>query len=370
MEKIDAPVENGTPDPIVPIDFSPNDGKGRSFKWKFGWIHLFLVVFLGASGTAAWFVLTAKSVYIEVNPITAEVSITDGLAIRLGTRFLVREGVYNLQASNEGYYDLEASLFVTEEPAQTHPIELQTLPGLVTIESLGLEGARVLIDNVDIGLTPLEDAEIEAGEHELVVTSERYLPHTELISVTGRMIRERFEVDLDPAWAVVSLMSDPPGAEILVDGTPRGITPMNAEILQGEREVTIKLAGHKAWQESLEVVAGEDFAVPEIELEPADGLAFIRSTPSDASVTVNGQFMGQTPVEVSLTPGQRHQVVLFKAGFQEASRTIETASDQESEITIRLNPVVSEVQISAIPEPSTSILAGLAGLALIMRRRR
>ena len=358
MANLDDLQQTGSPDSIVPIDFEPNEGKKRTFSFKLGWIHLFLAIFLAVSGTAGWFILTAKSVFIQVDPVTAQIEITGGIAVRMGQRYLVREGVYDIAILNEGYRDFYASLFVTDQQSQTHPFEMQKLPGLVTIESLNMQDARVRVDGVDLGTTPLIDVELEAGEHELVVTRDRYLPHTESITVTGRSIRERFEVDLEPAWAVVTFTSQPSGAEVLVDGESVGSTPVNAELLQGERDVTLKLAGHKAWQEEFSVIAGQDMVASEVLLVPADGLVFIRSNPSDASVTINGQFMGQTPLEVSLPPQQVHDITLFKAGYNETSSAIRTVPDEESEITIALEPILASVQIVAVPDDAELYING------------
>jgi len=358
MADFDDKQKKGSPDPIIPINFEPNKGRKKSLSFKLGWGHLFLAVFLILSGTAAWFILTAKSVFIEIDPVTAQIEIDGGLAVRMGQRYLTREGVYDLVLRNEGYHDLETKLFVTDQQSQTHPIEMRKLPGLVTIESLDLQGARVQIDNVDIGITPLIDAQLEAGERELVVSKERYLPRTERITITGRAIRERFEVELEPAWAVVSLTSQPPGAEVLVNGESRGITPLNTELLQGDHAITVKLTGHQAWQEELSITAGQDMVLPEVQLIPADGLVFIRSNPSDASVTVNGQFTGQTPLEIALPPGESHRVTLFKAGYNEASRVIQTAPDEESEVTIELEPILASVQVSASPEDAELYING------------
>ena len=55
MADINEKQESGSPVAIVPIDFTPNDGKGKSFSLKLGWVHLFLGVFLTLSATAAWF---------------------------------------------------------------------------------------------------------------------------------------------------------------------------------------------------------------------------------------------------------------------------------------------------------------------------
>ena len=364
MERTDNKIVNGQVDPIVPIDFSPSTEKRQGFSLRLGWRHLFLALFLALSTTTVWFIVTAKSVFIEVDPFSAEIQIEGGLSFRLGQRYLIREGVYAATFSNPGYHDLTSNLFVTEEQSQTHPIQMQRLPGLVTIEVLGIEGARVQVDGVDIGQTPLIDTPIEAGEHELLISADRYISASDKIIVEGREIKERFEFGLDPAWATVSLISQPSGAQVLVDGNLVGVTPLNADILQGEREFTVKLGGHKAWQNNYEIVAGEDIAITSIELEPADGLIFIRSNPSDASVTIGETFVGQTPLEVAIAPSQRHQITLFKAGYNPVSRSIETSPDEEASLTLELEPIVANVRVAAQPQDAELFVNGeYVGLA-------
>ncbi len=345
---------DGASDPIQPIDFTPREEQTRRFSYQPRWLHLFLGTASIVVVVAVWFVLTARSVSVEVDPITAEIEIEGGLNFRLGQRYLIRSGAYQLRLTNPGYHDTETQLLVTTEQNQIHEFEMRRLPGRVTIRSAGLDGTRVQIDGVDIGVTPLVDAAIEPGTHQLTLSRDRYLEHNETIEIEGRQVEQSYSVELNPAWAVVDFATSPPGAEVLVDGEVMGTTPLAAEILQGQRDVTLKLAGHKAWQDDFDVIAGEDFSVPTVELEPADGLVFIRSNPSAASVTVNGEFQGLTPVEVALPPGVDHQLTFFKNGYQSASRQIRTEPNQERELGINLDPVLATVQVSA--EPSDAVL--------------
>lgn len=105
MENIDDNKVNGSTDPIIPIDFTPADDKGPRVTFRFKWIHLIVGVFLILSGTTGWFVLTARSVLVEVDPITAEIEIADGFSFRMGRRYLIRSGAYRLTLRNEGYHD-------------------------------------------------------------------------------------------------------------------------------------------------------------------------------------------------------------------------------------------------------------------------
>jgi len=53
--------------------------------------------------------------------------------------------------------------------------------------------------------------------------------------------------------ATLTIRTTPPGASVLVDGTPVGITPLAARLEPGQRRVTVELAGYDTVQESLEL---------------------------------------------------------------------------------------------------------------------
>tara|TARA_Y100000780_G_scaffold43562_1_gene35897 strand:+ start:3661 stop:5742 length:2082 start_codon:yes stop_codon:yes gene_type:complete len=350
MEKIDGDEKVQSPiDPIIPIDFIPNNEKGPRVTYKFKWVHLLIGAFAIISVTAGWFVLTAKSVFVEIDPITAQIEIEGGFKVRLGQRYLIRSGSYELTLLNDGYHDSVTQLLVSAEQSQTHPFIMRKLPGIISIASDITDGARVQIDGVDIGLTPLNGVLVESGDHQMTISKERYLDYRETISVEGRSVVQRYQASLEPAWATVSLSTVPAGADVLVDGEIFGTTPVNAEILQGRRDLTLKLSGHKAWQDDFDVIAGEDFTIPTVQLEPADGLVFIRSNPSAASLTIGGDFKGLTPLEVALAPGQNHELTFFKNGYHSKKTTIRTQPNQERELNLELDPVLASVSVIAEP---------------------
>ena len=350
MEKIDGDEKVQSPiDPIIPIDFIPNNEKGPRVTYKFKWVHLLIGAFAIISVTAGWFVLTAKSVFVEIDPITAQIEIEGGFKVRLGQRYLIRSGSYELTLLNDGYHASVTQLLVSAEQSQTHPFIMRKLPGIISIASDITDGARVQIDGVDIGLTPLNGVLVESGDHQMTISKERYLDYRETISVEGRSVVQRYQASLEPAWAMVSLSTVPAGADVLVDGEIIGATPVNAEFLQGRRDLTLKLSGHKAWQDDFDVIAGQDFTIPPVQLEPADGLVFIRSNPSAASLTIGGDFKGLTPLEVALAPGQNHELTFFKNGYHSKKTTIRTQPNQERELNLELDPVLASVSVIAEP---------------------
>ena len=121
-----------------------------------------------------------------------------------------------------------------------------------------------------------------------------------------------------------------------------------------------KLAAHKAWTDSIVVIARVDQMLPPITLEPADGLVLLRSTPSNASVTVNGVYQGQTPLELSLAPEANHDLVFFANGYQEARRQVRTSADGESAVSVTLDPILSSVRIAVTPADAELYVNGEA----------
>jgi hypothetical protein len=62
----------------------------------------------------------------------------------------------------------------------------------------------------------------------------------------------------NPNWASAKLQleSDPPGADIEVDGSFVGNTPSDVQVSEGDHTVTVKKTGFKAWERKLKVTAG------------------------------------------------------------------------------------------------------------------
>lgn len=341
-------------DMITPVDFSPPPPPGRRRGFKLRWYHLLMGGALAVVSVSAWFVLTARSVFVDITPPEAQVKFVRGFAVQIGPRYLMRSGEYELQASAPGYFDGQFVLQVGDTQAQTHPFTLEPRPGVLTVEVSGadglpLQGARVQLDGVDMGVTPLRDLEVPPGTYEVQIQADRYLSWRQPLEIVGRLQEQSLAATLEPAWAEVSFSSVPGDADIIVNGEVKGVTPARIELLQGAYEVTLKRSGYKAWQDDLQVVAGQNIDVADVTLEAADGLVFIRSVPGNANVTINGEFRGQTPLEVLLPPGRSHEVRLFRTGFTTAVRTVTTAAERETDITISLDPVTSLVRVIAEP---------------------
>jgi formylglycine-generating enzyme required for sulfatase activity len=336
---------------VTPVEFSPaaaDASRPRRFLPSPGLILEAVVIV--AIAAAAWFVFTAKSVAIRTEPVEARVEIRGGLpAIRIGDRFLIRPGRYTLVAEHDGYRRLSERIVITNAADQRFSLELQPLPGRLSVSTGRLEGAQVFISGERIGETPLEDVELAPGEHTIQIRSPRYQDHVGIVVIDGSASHQLYQVLLEPAWAEISIRSQPVGATVIVDGTEFGQTPLLAEIPDGGHELTITLRGYSPVRRRLQVAAGQPQTLPVFELEPAEGNLVLSSDPTGATVTVDGQFQGQTPISLDLVPDSEHDIGLSKAGHASHVQRIRVAAGDSADLHVTLDPEYGELLITSRP---------------------
>ncbi len=303
------------------------------------------------------FLFLARPVEIRVQADTpAEVNIS-GLYLPFGDRILILPGEYALAARAPGYHPREATLAVGDGANQVLEIQLRPLPGLLAVNSEPA-GARVLVDGEAIGQTPLADYRLEAGNYRLRLEHPRYRALEQDLAITGREVQQTLQLAMEPAWAEVSISSAPSGAQILVDGEAMGTTPATLELLEGERQLILQKADFADLHSDLTIVAGEPLALDSLALQPAAGRLELSSRPSGANVTLDGEFQGQTPLTLELTPARSHQVAVFKPGYRRHSDSLQLAAGEVLAQDITLQPRLGEVEFRISPPQATLRING------------
>ncbi len=297
-----------------------------------------------------WFAFTAKSVEITVTPQPEALRLPGTLfKLRLTDRYLLRAGTHRVAATLPGYYPLDSEIDVGLAPDQSITLELEKLPGLVTLTTIPEAGAQIRLDGEPFGVTPLRDAEIRPGSHRLEFVAERFLAEVREIDVAGGGERQSLDVALTPNWAAISLSSQPAGAEVLVDGTVMGVTPAKLELTAGQHDVEIRLRGYNAWREQISVVADRSEVLLPVRLSQADGRVELVSDPEGAAVSVDGEFRGQTPLTLRLDPGREHSINLTKPGYEPVTRTLNVEADSGRRLTLPLVAQIGVIDVVTTP---------------------
>jgi formylglycine-generating enzyme required for sulfatase activity len=344
---------------ITPIAFKPAAPSSASPGARFGPAKIGAVAVVAVTAAVIWFTFTAKLVEFKIEPVPDRMSVPGTFfKLRLGERYLLRPGSHRVVAELAGYYPLDASIDVGKSVDQSFALTLTKLPGKITLTTEPEAKAEVLVDGAPLGTTPLVDVELTPGLHRLEFRADRYLTEVRELEVNGGGERQTLAAQLTPNWAVVSLKTEPPGATVLVDGAPAGTTPADLELTAGERTLEVRLAGFNAWNGKVQVVANEPLHLPDVKLAPADGRVEIASAPSEASVSIDGEFRGRTPLQLRLSPGRPHRLTLTKPGYETVTNDLSVAADSGRRLQIALTPQYGAVDIRSTPPNAAIIVDG------------
>lgn len=297
-----------------------------------------------------WFAFTAKSVQLVFTPQPETVSLPGTLfKLQLADRYLLRSGSHGVSAELPGYYALETEIDVGPSPDQSFELSLRRLPGLVSISASPNLEADVYVDGQLLGSTPLVDAEVLTGLRRFEFVAERYLSEIREFEVVGGGERQNLPVVLTPSWAPVTLVTEPSGAQISVDGVSLGETPLVMELTAGERQIEAQLKGFNVWRAAVLVNADQPLGLPPVVLSPADGQLELVSNPSEAAVSVDGEYRGRTPLTLRLPPGNDHQIRLTKLGYDPVTQVLSVEADSGRELNINLVARLGEVGVNSEP---------------------
>lgn len=342
--------KNNTP-PLTATDFTPLQSKAQKRSTRPSGALLFTTAFTLVAVLILVFLFAARALILRLDPATAVVDIS-GLTFHIGDNYLLLRGEHQLSAEAPGYYPLSKIIEVSDQATQQIDISLQPLPGNLLINA-SLSDIEVYIDDQLAGTVPGTLEQISRGAHKLDFRKYRYFPLQQEVQIEGLGKTQAIEITLQPAWGHMDFTTVPAAAELYIDDRLIGQTPITAEVLETGSQITLRAAGYKTLQQQITVKAGTKAQHPLIEMIVADGQLAINSSPQGASITIDKQFSGVTPLLVDVAPFTKHKVELFLEGYLKATRSIAVKPEQQADLNVDLTPNIGTVQLRVSPADAT-----------------
>ena len=130
----------------------------------------------------------------------------------------------------------------------------------------------------------------------------------------------------------VDISTNPPGAEVLLDGKSYGPGPVRATVVSGQHTFLVRQAGREpvegkvVVQDQAVVQQSVDLPVKRVTV-PEMNIA-VTTNPASATVYLDGAPMsGKTPISFHLSPGH-HLLIIFAAGYRPVRREIDVPPDR------------------------------------------
>jgi hypothetical protein len=180
------------------------------------------------------------------------------------------------------------------------------------------EGLEVAIDGVARGTTPLELA-LAPGTHQVEIGRGPARRVLSLIVEPGARASQYVELAAAPEVSTgkLEVTSDPPGAQVRVDGAVAGTTPLTiAAVAAGDHDIAISSAGGVVTR-SVTVTAGATASVF-ASVTPASAAAgwVAFTAPVDLEIYERERLIGTTKTERLMLPAGRHELTLVNGPLE------------------------------------------------------
>jgi len=307
----------------------------------------------------SFYFFTAKAVKIDVfddlngELITQEstINIDGGLfpSFKIGGRYLLRSGEYEISILNEGYVSVDkGNLIIDENESQDRMFDLRRLPGkIVFITNPSVDFDLYVDDSEVIKITP--EILLLAGNRKIELRFKKYFTIKKEIFVNGKGEIDEYSFDLDPAWADVAISTEPDAVSIFNGNEELGNTPSTVQLIQGKNILTLRKSGYKDYEIDLDVVAKQSISLDSLMLSRLDVPLKIATQPEGASVNINAEYRGLTPIETMLEPLVEHNILISKPGYKDINNQVNLST---------IESLLSEGKVSEVFDYSLEKILG------------
>ncbi len=229
--------------------------------------------------------------------------------------------------------------------ARKKPAAPAIVPGQLAIDSTP-QGAQVQVDGATDPsyVTPFALTNLQPGQHSITVSKAGYSTDTRTVNVTSGY-RATALVHLTQLMATLVVKSNPPGANIYVDGRDVGPkTPAQVSVDKGQHVILVRMAGYLDETMNGQFALGQTFNFsPTLrslgntdniktvgkmsklfggKAEKGQGTVSIHTQPKGAQVAINQHMLDKnSPVDVLLDPGN-YVVDITLSGYAPVHKVI------------------------------------------------
>lgn len=276
------------------------------------------------------------SLQVTTTPVGASATL-DGNPI--GTTPLkleeVAAGDHRLVLSLEGYRPLQQAVTVRRQRPTTLNLSFQKDLKRVLIAS-DPAGARVSVDGQEVGVSPVELQEVQAGVHELQLLLSGYSVEKQELRVTPEQELQTFRFRLRQLAGNLRVETTPPGAVVTLDGVEKGKSPLALTGLGiGQHQLNLALDGFLPVAKTVEVSDQQTTAVQEA-LTRAEGRIVCLSVPAGAKILLDGREVGVTPLTLEDVPVGKRLISLTLEGYLPWSARVPVIHGQATKVEVGL----------------------------------
>jgi len=199
------------------------------------------------------------------------------------------------------------------------------------------QGADILVDLVEYGVTPKTIEKIETGSHNLILNYPGYERLQKRIMVEQEKTISISEY-LVPKVGSLSILTEPSGANVYIDNIIKGQAPLDLMNLPvRDYIIRLELKDYQIIERRISVQYGEN-TTQKFDLEPLPGKLSLFTTPSMAKININGRnyTSGSNGIASIELPVGRYTLKVTKDGYEPMQREVSIKPNDLGTLDINL----------------------------------
>lgn len=230
---------------------------------------------------------------------------------------------------------------------------------ILFVESEPEDGATIKIGSKIYGRTPMRISGLPVGEHYVKLSLDRHKRAFKAVTLpeTGEV---RIVVRMDLIVGYLTLKSDPPRAQVYLDGVEHlGETPLTAKAVPvGIHSYELRLEDHLKLEGEVEILEDRHYSFMHL-ITPMEGQIQVFSRPSGADIYINDILQEKTtPTRFSVKPGT-YTVGVYKKGYIMAEKAVQMEPNGEEAVDLVLEE--GEVPPGMVLIPAGEFIFGVNG---------
>ncbi len=241
---------------------------------------------------------------------------------------VLTQGKYRLKVVKPSHRTFSKEIdIVSGNPFVEKVPNLEPIYGKLNIDSNPFD-ADIYIDGKAYGKTPNQIQKILIGRHTLSLKKEGYKDINETIEIKeGKMLDRKYDLNQITS---IKISSTPADARIQIDGRDFGFTPANINTLDaGMHDLKLSKDGYKDVYDKFSITTGINTPLS-YTLLSSDRHIMISSNPSNASVYIDGEYRGSTPLTIKEKPGT-YKLELKKYDYKKFKKKITVSENTYSD---------------------------------------
>lgn len=275
-------------------------------------------------------------------------------------------GDHTIKFTASGFQDYEKMITIIKDQKIDYTVEMQRgasgttsaiTTGIIVIRS-NPEGATVYLDGRNVGATPFQVPKAGVGKHTVRVEKSLYHDYLEEITLQPDGIAQ-IVAQLKPAFGSLEIITVPDGGVVTLNGQLKGRTPLILnELASGEYEIVITKDLYHAHRERF-IITDESMNKRNISLSPAFGKLAVSGTPAGATVYIDGQLQGKTPLDIDELPSGKYSMRIDMDLYASCESEISIEDGKTNEQRYIMKPRFGTLNINGYPNGANVTINGI-----------